>query len=74
MKKRNDAYEKGYQQAVREIETMTKLKNKKRRLNRFIKKRKRAWRFHQLFNKHSSRFVAGYKQAYIDMAKSTPDE
>ncbi|MHD0398099.1 hypothetical protein ACY2DA_09675 [Staphylococcus simulans] len=74
MKKRNDAYEKGYQQAAKEIETMSKLKNKKRRLNRYIKKRKRAWRFRQLFNKRSSRYVAGYKQAYIDMAKSMPEE
>ena len=49
MKKRNDAYEKGYQQAVKEIETMSKLKNKKRRLKRYIKSRKRSWRFHQLF-------------------------
>ncbi|AYU54859.1 hypothetical protein [Staphylococcus debuckii] len=74
MKKRNDAYDKGYQQAAKEIDTMAKLKNKKRRLKRYIKKRKRAWRFCQLFNKRSSRFIAGYKQAYIDMAKSVPEE
>lgn len=74
MKQRNDAYEKGYQQAVKEIETMSKLKNKKRRLKRYIKSRKRSWRFHQLFKRRSSRYVSGYKQAYIDMAKSLPEE
>lgn len=74
MKKRNDQYEKGYHQAQIEIETMTKLKNKKRKLNNYIKKRKRIWRFQQLFKKRCSRYISGYKQAYIDMAKSTPDE